>query len=267
MEWRREPVDVAEVIARATAATAALFGRPGLELVVDVAPGLPTRRSAIAIGSIQVVINLISNAVKFTPSGSDHGARRAARRRRRRVVVSVTDTGIGIAPEDHAARLRAVRPGRRHAHRQAARDRAWACAICREIVEHHGGRLWLESEVGRRVDVLVQPAGGLGLGVGRRAKPVLILVLAPWGQEDPGNVAREDAEQPDAPDQQQCPDDAATHRDRVLVAVADRRHRHDRPPDGVAAGLDVGVRRSALGTDDEDAPDLDDRDHEERREQ
>jgi signal transduction histidine kinase len=145
MEWRREPVDMGEVIARATAATASLLTGAGPEMIVDVEPGLPA-----VIGDrdrlIQVVINLISNAVKFTPDGSItcvavSGPDGPG------LTVSVTDTGVGIAPEDHdrvfeqfgqAGDTLSDKP----------RGTGLGLAICREIVEHHGGRIWLESEAG-----------------------------------------------------------------------------------------------------------------------
>jgi signal transduction histidine kinase len=147
MEWRREPVDIADVIARATAATASLLDDSGPEMVTDVPSGLPAvtgDRDRL----IQVVINLISNAVKFTPSGTitvtaattDEDGRPA-------LLVSVADTGVGIAPEDQ---------GRVFEQFGQAGDRlpdgpvgtGLGLPICREIVEHHGGRLWLQSAVG-----------------------------------------------------------------------------------------------------------------------
>ena len=98
MEWRREPVDVGEVIARATAATASLLDGSGPAMEVDVAADLPP-----VLGDrdrlIQVVINLISNAVKFTPSGTiTCSASSSADDGRAIVLVSVADTGVGIAP-------------------------------------------------------------------------------------------------------------------------------------------------------------------------
>ena len=144
MEWREEPVAIRDVIERATGATAALLADPsGPRLVVDVAAGLPT-----VVGDrdrlIQVVINLISNAVKFTPAGS---ITVTAAARPDTIEVAVTDTGIGIAPEHHAKVFEQFG--------QAAdtltdkpRGTGLGLPICREIVEHHGGRLWLESTVG-----------------------------------------------------------------------------------------------------------------------
>lgn len=146
MEWRREPVDVAEVVARATSATASLLSGVGPEMIVEVDPGLPA-----PIGDrdrlIQVVINLISNAVKFTPAGS---ITCAARRDPAGggIVVSVTDTGVGIAPEDHARVFEQFGQAG-DTLTDKPRGTGLGLAICREIVEHHGGRLWLESDVGK----------------------------------------------------------------------------------------------------------------------
>ena len=143
LDWRDGPVDVGEIVARATAATAALFDQPGLELVVDVEAGLPATRGD-RDRLIQVVINLLSNAVKFTPSGS---VTVSARRAGDEIVVAVADTGIGIAPEDHdrvweqfgqAGATLTDKP----------RGTGLGLPISREIVEHHGGRVWLESAHG-----------------------------------------------------------------------------------------------------------------------
>jgi signal transduction histidine kinase len=145
MEWRRDPVDIAGVIARATSATASLLAGPGPEMIVDVEPGLPT-----LVGDrdrlIQVVINLISNAVKFTPVGS---ITCAAQRdpAGSGVLVSVTDTGVGIAPEDHARVFEQFGQAG-DTLTDKPRGTGLGLSICREIVEHHGGRLWLESAPG-----------------------------------------------------------------------------------------------------------------------
>ena len=148
MEWRRDPVDIAEVIARATSATASLVSGPGPEMIVDVQPGLPS-----LIGDrdrlIQVVINLISNAVKFTPTGSiTCAARLDGDGGEDAVVVSVTDTGVGIAPEDHDRVFEQFGQAG-DTLTDKPRGTGLGLSICREIVEHHGGRLWLESELGK----------------------------------------------------------------------------------------------------------------------
>jgi signal transduction histidine kinase len=146
MEWRRDPVDIAEIISRATAATAPLLAGPGPVMVVDVAPDLPAitgDRDRL----IQVVINLISNAVKFTPDGSITCSARVDPERGS-LVVSVADTGVGIAAEDQARVFEQFGQAG-DTLTDKPRGTGLGLPICREIVEHHGGRLWLESELGR----------------------------------------------------------------------------------------------------------------------
>jgi signal transduction histidine kinase len=143
MEFKREPVDLAEIVERATAATAALFETTGLALVRDVEAGLPGiegDRNRL----IQVVINLLSNAVKFTPTGSVTVRARAIGQELR---VDVVDTGVGIDPADHA---KVFEPFGQAGDTLSDKPRGTGLGlpICREIVERHGGRLWLESAIG-----------------------------------------------------------------------------------------------------------------------
>jgi signal transduction histidine kinase len=146
MEWRRDVVEMAEVIARATAATAPLLAGTGPRMVVNIAADLPTvtgDRDRL----IQVVINLISNAVKFTPDGSITCSAQVAADGTS-LVISVADTGVGIAPEDQARVFEQFGQAG-DTLTEKPRGTGLGLPICREIVEHHGGRLWLESEVGR----------------------------------------------------------------------------------------------------------------------
>ena len=143
LDWRDGPVDVGEIVARATAATAALFDQTGLALVVDFAGDLPATRGD-RDRLIQVVINLLSNAVKFTPSGS---VSISARHAGDDIVVAVADTGIGIAPEDHD-RVWEQFGQAGDTLTDKPRGTGLGLPISREIVEHHGGRMWLESAHG-----------------------------------------------------------------------------------------------------------------------
>jgi len=142
-EWRRQPVDVAEVVERAIAATSALFEHKDLELVRDIDPDLPS-----VIGDpdklIQVVINLISNAVKFTDRGS---VTCQVASKDGEVIVRVIDTGIGIALNDLPKVFdEFVQVG--DTLTDKPQGTGLGLPICKQIVEHHGGHIWVESQPG-----------------------------------------------------------------------------------------------------------------------
>lgn len=144
LEWHMESVSMADVVEHATAATASLFEAKGLALRKDVPPDLPAV-TADRDRLIQVVINLISNAVKFTNQGSICCR---VRRDGGHLVVSVSDTGMGIAPADQPKvfeRFKQVGD----TLTDKPKGTGLGLPICREIVEHHGGRIWVESELGK----------------------------------------------------------------------------------------------------------------------
>ena len=93
----------------------------------------------------QVLLNLLSNAIKFTPEGGriqvtaapENGA----------VEVSVIDTGVGIAPEDHEAVFEEFRQVGESAAKQEGTG--LGLALCRKFVELHGGKIWVKSELGK----------------------------------------------------------------------------------------------------------------------
>jgi len=93
----------------------------------------------------QVVLNLLANAVKFTPEGGRIGL--TARRRDGAVEIAVTDTGVGIAPEDQAAIFEEFRQVGSDERKQEGTG--LGLTLAKKFVELHGGRIWVESEVGR----------------------------------------------------------------------------------------------------------------------
>lgn len=95
----------------------------------------------------QVLMNLISNAVKFSPS---HGKVTVAIQRNgdQWVQISVIDTGPGIAPEE-AGKIFDKFYQIAHADKQKTRGTGLGLAISRSLVELHGGKIWVETEVGK----------------------------------------------------------------------------------------------------------------------
>ncbi|MBI5653796.1 MAG: response regulator [Chloroflexi bacterium] len=144
VEWHMRPLLMQDVIKQATAATSSLFEARAIKLNVDVQSDLPE-----TLGDhdrlVQVVINLISNAFKFTEQGSvtcratrDDGAIR----------VSVIDSGIGIAPSDYGKVFEQfVQVGDTLTNKPMGTG--LGLPICKQIVEHHGGKIWVESEIGK----------------------------------------------------------------------------------------------------------------------
>ena len=97
----------------------------------------------------QILLNLLGNAVKFTPRAACRCARRVESGGRREVLlhVEVRDTGIGIAGRQARADLRAVRAGRR-LDDPPVRRHGLGLSICARLVAAMGGRIWFESEPG-----------------------------------------------------------------------------------------------------------------------
>ena len=142
--WQQQPVSMAEVVERAVAATSSLVEQKGLRLAKEIAPDLPE-----IVGDrdrlIQVVINLVSNAVKFTERGGRITCRAVSASGE--LVVSVSDTGIGIAAEDVPMVFdKFVQVG--DTLTDKPQGTGLGLPICKQIVEHHGGHIWVESRPG-----------------------------------------------------------------------------------------------------------------------
>ena len=91
----------------------------------------------------QVVLNLLSNAIKFTPEGGRIQVR--AMPVGGSVEVSVTDTGVGIAPEDQEAVFEEFRQV--GTAEKKAEGTGLGLTLCRKFIELHGGRIWVKSQV------------------------------------------------------------------------------------------------------------------------
>jgi len=144
VEWQMQPFDPSELIDWATNSTSALFEHSGLQLVKDIEPNLP-QVTGDRNRLLQVMINLISNAVKFTESGTITCRVRQAENG---LCISIVDTGVGIAPEDQPKVFEKFRQVG-DTLTDKPKGTGLGLPICKQIVEHHGGKIWVESNLGQ----------------------------------------------------------------------------------------------------------------------
>jgi signal transduction histidine kinase len=122
----------------------------------------------------QILLNLLSNAVKFTPEGGRVGVTVTAADGV--VTIAVSDTGIGIAPEDQAAIFEEFRQvGREDARKQEGTG--LGLTLAKKFVELHGGRIWVQSQVGQgstftfTLPVRLEETGASDQGGGEPPRP------------------------------------------------------------------------------------------------
>ena len=134
-------IEAAPLLAEADETLRPVVEEHALHLETDVRPDLPMIQ-ADAGRVLQVLSNLVSNAVKFTPPGGRISIRVVPEGRQ--VRLSVTDTGCGIPP----GQLSQVFGRFWQADPADRRGIGLGLAISKAIVEAHGGRIWVESRVG-----------------------------------------------------------------------------------------------------------------------
>jgi signal transduction histidine kinase len=144
VEWTKISTDPLDLLHRAIAATSSLFEKSNLKFIQDFPSNLP-KIFVDPDRIIQVLINLISNAFKFTEYGS---VTCCAKIEKDELIISVIDTGIGIAPQDCTTvfeRFRQVG----NVLTNKPKGTGLGLPICQQIIEHHQGRIWVESQLGR----------------------------------------------------------------------------------------------------------------------
>ena len=112
--------------------------------MADIKPKLPEVMGDLD-RLIQVMVNLFSNAVKFTEEGS---ITCRVRQVEKHVRISVIDTGIGIPEELHATIFDKFIQGQ-ESLADRPRGTGLGLPICRNIINAHGGHIWVESSRGR----------------------------------------------------------------------------------------------------------------------
>lgn len=143
VDMEMSPCSLQKVIVRALESWEQVARIKGLALITDLPPSLP-----LVMGNAQrleqVVSNLVGNAIKYTPQGQ---VTVRACAQGDEVIVAVTDTGIGIAPQhlphvfEKFYRVRTPATGE-------VEGTGLGLAIVKSAVERHGGRVWAESQVG-----------------------------------------------------------------------------------------------------------------------
>jgi signal transduction histidine kinase len=145
MELEPSDFDVPTALHNAMTLVRERAQRHGIALSLDIDPSVRELR-ADERKFKQILVNLLSNAVKFTPDGGQVALR--ARRIDRGLEVSVSDTGIGIAPEDQEKVFEEFRQvGGDYKTKQEGTG--LGLALARRFVELHGGVISVQSELGK----------------------------------------------------------------------------------------------------------------------
>ncbi len=149
MELAFDEVNMADITGSVLSTMSGLVKDKPVQLKGVIEPNLPTVR-ADTIRIRQVMINLISNAAKFTDEGVivvEVGLKPSPTGRRE-LRVSVIDTGPGIAEEDQVKLFQPFSQVDDSPTRKTG-GTGLGLSICQELVKMHGGRIWVESQVGK----------------------------------------------------------------------------------------------------------------------
>lgn len=137
----KEPVSISETARRVAETLARLSNLHNI--VVHIPAELPMV-TADRVRVERVLHNLIENAIKYSPGGGTVAV--LARHKDGYLEVGVKDSGIGISQEDQS---RLFKPFERLETTSGIAGVGLGLNVCRRLVEAHGGRLWVESELGK----------------------------------------------------------------------------------------------------------------------
>ncbi|MEE8392533.1 MAG: ATP-binding protein, partial [Anaerolineae bacterium] len=143
MELEFREVNLTDLINSVMATASALVRDKDIELHQEMAPNLPTVQ-ADAARIRQVLLRLLANAAKFTEHGTITVQTQLTNEH---VLVSVTDTGVGISPDDFGRIFEQFEQGNLENGRRPE-GTGLGLALSKEFVEMHGGHIWVESKIG-----------------------------------------------------------------------------------------------------------------------
>ncbi len=145
VDWTDSDVDLAEIAEQATSGVSSLANETQVELTTEISASCPTLL-ADHDRLVQVLTNLLSNSIKHTPAGGRVTV--SADLDGERIVMAVKDTGEGIPPEDVPKVFDRFYQAKGPQAKKKKASTGLGLSISREIVERHGGHIWVESELG-----------------------------------------------------------------------------------------------------------------------
>jgi PAS domain S-box-containing protein len=181
LEVRPEPVSLRDVARQAIAAHASHAARKMLSVRLEVADTLSDGHVADALRILQILSNLLGNAIKFTKAGGHIAVRIGAPERadgRERVRFAVSDSGIGIAPED-LERMFAPFVQLEGGGGRRLGGAGLGLSICKRLVAAMGGGIEVESEPGRGTTIAFE----LNLPLA----PADAILAKPWRRTSAGS--------------------------------------------------------------------------------
>lgn len=178
IEIAMQPFSLSELLAAVTSITTPDSVAAGVSVEAALAPNLPPNLVGDARRIRQILINFVSNGLKYGGRGKIEVTvwGRALDERRHEITFAVSDEGPGIAPEDQERIFQKFERG------AAARDTrvpgtGMGLAVCRMLAEKMGGRVWVESTPGRGSTFCLRLTFATGAGATAAAAPALPPVL------------------------------------------------------------------------------------------
>lgn len=144
VDWKVEDLSIGDVIDKALTTTETIIKQKELKLIKEIDKDLPFIKGD-KDKLMQVVINLISNAVKFTEKGS---ITCRASFNHREIIVSIIDTGIGIDEKNKKVifeKFKQLEDNREN----KPMGTGLGLPICKSIIEHYNGKIWVEKNLNK----------------------------------------------------------------------------------------------------------------------
>lgn len=144
MEYYFENIDIHKNITKIIEILTTTATNKNIELKSNVTENTPVFADSKAIST--VIRNLVSNAIKFTESGGKIEI--DAKKMNDEVIISISDTGIGMS-QDNISKLFRIETHKTTLGTNDEIGTGLGLILCKELIEKHGGNIWIESEIGK----------------------------------------------------------------------------------------------------------------------